>query len=117
MIRRSWFQLHLSTCIVLMFAAGGLMWANTVPVKNAYWGHAVGNSGHTDFVGDGYGRPIPFRFVGDMKIYTNTGLASTTTFRQFHTSRLVLNIVANIVLLVLVMILSEWWIRRRERAL
>jgi hypothetical protein len=28
--KRRWFQIHLSTAIVLMFAAGGLMWANTV---------------------------------------------------------------------------------------
>jgi hypothetical protein len=26
--RRRWLQLHLSTCIVLMFVAGGLIWAN-----------------------------------------------------------------------------------------
>ena len=25
---RAWFQLHLSTCIVLMFVAGGLLWLN-----------------------------------------------------------------------------------------
>ena len=28
---RRWFQLHLSTGIVLMFVAGGLMWLNNVP--------------------------------------------------------------------------------------
>ena len=27
--RRPWFQVHLSTCVVLMFVAGGLIWANT----------------------------------------------------------------------------------------
>jgi hypothetical protein len=26
--RRPWFQIHLSTAIVLMFVAGGLLWAN-----------------------------------------------------------------------------------------
>ena len=26
--KRPWFQYHLSTCIVLMFVAGGLIWAN-----------------------------------------------------------------------------------------
>ena len=26
--RRAWFQIHLSTAIVMMFVAGGLMWAN-----------------------------------------------------------------------------------------
>lgn len=28
---RRWFQIHLSTCIVLMLVAGGLMWANIRP--------------------------------------------------------------------------------------
>jgi len=26
--RRRWFQVHLSTCVVLMFVAGGVIWAN-----------------------------------------------------------------------------------------
>src|SRR5438445_5917 len=29
MSKRRWFQFHLSTAVVLMFVAGGLMWANT----------------------------------------------------------------------------------------
>jgi hypothetical protein len=33
--RRRWLQLHLSTCIVLMFVAGGLLWANTRPASIA----------------------------------------------------------------------------------
>jgi|SRR5579862_1468022 len=28
--RRKWLQVHLSTAVVLMFAAGGLIWANTI---------------------------------------------------------------------------------------
>ena len=27
-MKRKWFQIHLSTALVLMFAAGGLLWAN-----------------------------------------------------------------------------------------
>jgi len=27
--KRGWFQIHLSTCVVLMFVAGALIWANT----------------------------------------------------------------------------------------
>lgn len=29
--KRPWFQLHLSTCIVLMFVAGMLIWLNVTP--------------------------------------------------------------------------------------
>ena len=31
MSNRPWFRIHLSTAIVLMFVAGGLIWANVVP--------------------------------------------------------------------------------------
>jgi len=116
-MRRPWFQLHLSTCIVLMFAAGGLLWANIVPGKNAYWGHGVGKSGHTDTIADGYGMPILFRFVGETKFYSNTGLDRTDPFYKFDVAFLLLNILANVVLLTTVLILSEWLIRRRKRAL
>jgi hypothetical protein len=36
---RLWLQLHLSTCVVLMFVAGGLMWANLQPreTTNRLW--------------------------------------------------------------------------------
>lgn len=35
--KRAWFQIHLSTAIVLMFVAGGLMWANsTVAMRFRY---------------------------------------------------------------------------------
>jgi hypothetical protein len=33
MSKRHWFQIHLSTAIVLMFAAGGLLWANCIKVE------------------------------------------------------------------------------------
>jgi len=31
--KRPWFQIHLSTSIVLMFVAGGLVWANVSPIE------------------------------------------------------------------------------------
>lgn len=33
---RPWFQLHLSTAVVLMFVAGGLLWANTKRASAIY---------------------------------------------------------------------------------
>lgn len=36
--KRPWFQLHLSTCVVLMVVAGVLVWANTL---DRYHGQAV----------------------------------------------------------------------------
>ena len=34
--KRPWFQYHLSTAVVLMFVAGGLMWANMTPERKVY---------------------------------------------------------------------------------
>src|SRR5438105_4088179 len=31
--KRRWFQIHLSTAIVLMFVAGGLLWMNLMPAQ------------------------------------------------------------------------------------
>lgn len=35
--KRSWFQLHLSTCVALMFVAGPLVWANYSYYMNLDW--------------------------------------------------------------------------------
>ena len=34
--RRAWFQLHLSTCVVMMVVAGGAIWINIVPYPLGY---------------------------------------------------------------------------------
>jgi hypothetical protein len=33
-MKRKWFQIHLSTAVTLMFAASGLLWANTAQLTN-----------------------------------------------------------------------------------
>ena len=46
--KRPWFQLHLSTCVVLMFVAGGLMWANWInrgEFDSAMQGHCIRSYG------------------------------------------------------------------------
>lgn len=47
--KRAWFQLHLSTCVVLMVVAGVLVWANVTNRVNAPY-EKVGDGG-------GYGWP------------------------------------------------------------
>ena len=45
--RRAWFQLHLSTCVVLMIVAGALVWVNVVarygqfPIDRPYSGAEI----------------------------------------------------------------------------
>ena len=35
--KRRWFQIHLSTAIVMMFVAGGIMWPNLIPRHRAWY--------------------------------------------------------------------------------
>jgi hypothetical protein len=39
--KRRWFQLHLSTCIVMMLAAGGLVFLNTRPRNHDIYWHKI----------------------------------------------------------------------------
>ena len=65
--RRKRFQIHLSTVIVLMFVAGGLIWANVRwrRIENRHWGYwmtiyPLGSHEHTKhkIVVHGYGWPF-----------------------------------------------------------
>lgn len=44
--RRPWFQIHLSTTIVLMFVAGGLLWVNIAPHEQTYVAGLVPDEGN-----------------------------------------------------------------------
>ena len=39
---RRWFQIHLSTAILLMFVVGGLLWANLIP-QRVLWLDSLGS--------------------------------------------------------------------------
>lgn len=43
--KRGLFQLHLSTCVVLMLVAGGLLWANLSPHKSFHTGAVISGNG------------------------------------------------------------------------
>ncbi len=88
---RPLFQFHLSTAIVLMFVAAGLLWMNLNPRRDMH---------HADV---GYlGWPVWFH-VRDL----NNAL--------FHWWRLIANLLLNVMLLVALGVVCEWRIRRRER--
>jgi hypothetical protein len=53
--RRPWFQIHLSTAIVMMFVAGGLIWTN-IYVRHSKWKNSFG----IDI--DAYDRGWPYTF-------------------------------------------------------
>jgi hypothetical protein len=48
-MKRRWFQIHLSTAIVLMFVAGVLLWRNIVPLHIAWYDPIVSSHGQAKF--------------------------------------------------------------------
>src|SRR5437667_36465 len=92
-------QLHLSTCIVLMFVAGGLLWANAVPHKieteNIY--------GRYDVIMIKRGWPAASNCYD---LYT---AETVWSFRNFA-----LNVLVILAILAAVAFVCEWIIRRRN---
>ena len=98
--RRAWFQLHLSTAIVLMFVAGGLLWANirVQEVSSIY--------------------PFPFLIEyarGWPMLYLNYSRVGAPPNDQYWTwLNLLINLLCSIGLLTVVAAISERVLRRRE---
>lgn len=106
--RRKRFQIHLSTAIVLMFVAGGLIWANLTQVASS--GTIYGALNH-----DKYGWPFT---VIDYTSYTpNVYQAGTTPVAVYSTKRyfksIVINTAVAFVILFAMWFTCEWRIRRR----
>lgn len=92
--KRPWFQIHLSTAVVLMFVAGGLIWANITPQHGCLellYGdveNVVIHRWHTDYQATWYGFPFfvykprgDFRcYDGYQRIITNTLMNLTILF-------------------------------------
>ena len=100
-------RLHLSTCILLMFVAGGLVWANLQKRHHPF-------IGRPDLIGnDCWGWPAPVR---DEVYEGNFKAGSWTVAEAFRWSKLncVFDVAVGLTLLVAVAFSSEWFIRRRE---
>ena len=121
--RRAWFQIHLSTAIVLMFVASGLMWANMRAVPTESWlavskfarehplsenpndrGALCDPSPHFE-----YGFPSVAYSSGQIYFYRANTFWSEWSPRGIATNSCVV-----IVLLATVAFISEWLVRRRE---
>ena len=94
-----WFQIHLSTAIGLMFAAGGLMWANFI----AYTWQVDA----LDLYNWAYGLPLPW-----YKWYEiNTGKVEHASVLKYG---ILVNMIFAIVILTCLAVVCEYNIRRRE---
>jgi len=104
--KRAWLQFHLSTAILMMFVAGGLLWANLYTYESSLWpGECVDPP-----EGAGYVPPIvwpahgwPFCFYRD-----------TNIFWRWHLGNLMLDGLIAFAILLLVAICSERPIRDRD---
>jgi len=102
--KRPWFQFHLSTAIVLMFVAAGLLWLNlrdpVLTSKNCY--------------GDGWyiwdrGWPLPHSRVGTTEFPMTEEYLDALFFPGMLADSIV-----GLSVLVAVAVACEWPIRRRE---
>jgi hypothetical protein len=104
-----WRQVHLSTCVLLMFASGSLIWINLHPrvLKSAYivaWG---------DWKGWTEGPLV--RYLGWPSFFSEQSIKPEGPV-IVHWWSLVFDVAVGLALLFLVWFLCEWWIWRRREA-
>lgn len=104
--KRAWFQLHLSTCVVLMLAAGVLMWANIQFIVDLDYGER--------------GWPWPYY----REVYTIQYIGRSRPLPEFDKwpepyymiDSLVMDIGVGIAILAVIAAFCEWLIRRRRKS-
>ena len=103
--RRRWFQVHLSTCVVLMFVAGGVIWANVRVQKTI----------EPDAVVRELGWPLVYNWErcewGDV---SSPGVACFSDHSNMHVAA---DAAIGIAILFAVALVLEWRIRRRIRSM
>jgi hypothetical protein len=118
--RRARFQIHLSTAIVLMFAAGGLIWANTM-VRGSQF-HLTQYM-RIYYISDDLGWPA-HAFTHYFKSFSmfeferapehrKTGVTHVHDRFEFHPKGIALNLFVLFTILFAAWLTCEWLIRRR----
>ena len=133
---RKRFQFHLSTAIVMMFVAGGLMWANVTERREQIVGNFFSNDipvkvrcdvtelmflqrtdrdlwqGYREW---NYGWPYTaMLYQGIVYLHRNRDMEGWKDVRaQFNYPSLIINVVVALTALFAVWFLCEWLIRRR----
>ncbi len=105
--KRGWFQFHLSTAIVVVLMAGGLMGANLLPQSVLEYQGCLSDGGAYDILGFGWPAYYLYTF----------GEEKTSTLRVEHWSYLALAIDLAILLILLAgtCFVWEWQVARRKR--
>jgi hypothetical protein len=104
--RRARFQIHLSTAIVLMFVAGGMMWANTTTHRTVRGVMPIaqdeGVTYHTIF-NYNYGWPFVAIVYCDLR----------ASYAELYYVAIIANALIAISTLTTTLFVCEWQIRRR----
>ena len=105
------FQIHLSTAIVVMFFAGGIMWINTslsagkIYHRRVAVMYKVGNKSVSPEKIEIGGWPVAF--------YERTTLKDAGAYTEVQGELCILNVIVNLVILLAVASGCEWFIRQR----
>ena len=112
--RRKRFQFHLSTAIVMMFVAGGLMWANTT-AKIAEEG--TFNESHVNWTGTFVlvqrGWPFPYCQLENWQYSDKSRSPIRNPDPKYYFSNALLNMLIAMIIVSLGLFLCESRIRRR----
>ncbi|MEI6235871.1 MAG: hypothetical protein WCT04_22680 [Planctomycetota bacterium] len=105
-------QFHLSTAVILMFTTGGIMWANFVPFTlKAHFGDVPDK----DVISSHYGWPWPFIKITNGKDSNGVLHNSFNVFTDWSGKNEILDLSVGLAILTVVWMISEGWIRFRER--
>src|SRR5262245_60601360 len=112
---RKRFQIHLSTAVVMMIAAGGLMWVN-VRERSCVTGYYFDSSAFS-IPYTHYSRGWPGIIVGhrdELTYESDDGKIRTIhALKEFKIQGLLLNLMIACLILYFVWFVCEWWIRWR----
>ncbi|HEY3323045.1 MAG TPA: hypothetical protein VGP72_21515 [Planctomycetota bacterium] len=121
--KRGLFQVHLSTCVVVMFVAGGLLWANALKLELELEYKTPSFFGLRSFTERerriAYGWPRTFltrnpQFKAE-DLSTLDRVELLELARQWNYANLALNVSVALVILATAAVVLEWFLRRQER--
>jgi len=112
--KRSWFQIHLSTAVVLMVVAGVLLWANVVDVS---FDNVRVFRPYEHVEGIGWPLPLYTDPAGDVYWSGPPEYYEQIMLRNWEYSNILINLFTALAILTAVAVGCEGWVRRRARCL
>jgi hypothetical protein len=124
-MKRPWFQIHLSTAIVMMFVAGGMLFVN-IRIQREFTVVERSSSKTTVNFYDGWGWPLLYDSRGSFAFSSGSGSAVETNLlsqvlefhdecpRVFSIAAAIIDGLVGLVSMALIVFFSEAMIRRRE---